>query len=161
MPFISGWRRCLSDLAPTVRLPEPDGSAIVIGDVEHEVQFALRSSSLGSLDQLRSYAFPACGGGYEKPAHDRKPFARLLQRCLPLWPGPLWVRRREREMAHQLAVVLDDPGADRAMTSQPANWIVGPVRGIAVYAVDRTQEDDQWLQVLVAAKTNHLLNVPP
>jgi hypothetical protein len=46
------------------------------------------------------------------------------------------------------------------MSSQPANWIVRPVRGIAVCTVDRTQEDDQWLEVSVAAKTDHLLNVP-
>lgn len=160
MPFVSGWQGLLSDLTPAVRLPEFDGSAIVVGHVEHEVQFAFGGGGPGSLDQLRCDAFPARVRGYEKPAHHCKPFARLVQCRLPLWPGPLWVRRREREMAHQLAVVLEDPGADRGMSSQPVNWIVRPVRGIAVCTVDRTQEIDQWLEVSVAAKTDHLLNVP-
>jgi hypothetical protein len=148
----------LSNLAPAVRFPELDGGAIVVGDVEHELQSSFGSRGLGSLDQLRTHAFSSGGRGYEQPAHDRKPLARLLQCLLPLRPGSVRVGRRERKMTYQLTAVLEDPGADRAMSTQPANGIGGPVRGIALCAVDRTQEDDQWLEVLVAAHTDHLLN---
>jgi hypothetical protein len=104
----------MSDLTPAAPLPERDGSAIVIGNVEHEVQSACGGSGLGSLNQARSHPFPARARGHEQPAHDSEPFARLLECLLPLLPGPLWVGRREREMAHQLAAALEGPGADRA-----------------------------------------------
>jgi hypothetical protein len=115
--FISGRQGCLSDLAPAVLLPEGDRGAIVIGDVEHELQSVIDASGLRRVDQLRGDALSARVRGYEQPTHDRKPFARLLQCVLPLLPGALWVRRREREMTDQPAAVLKDSGADRARNS--------------------------------------------
>lgn len=137
-PVVSGWQRCFSNLPPAVCLPEAEGRTIVIGDVEHELQPPLVGRAFGSLDQMRRHALPPRVRGYEQPAHNRETIDRLLQCLLPLRPGPVWVGRREREMAHEIPAVLKDPGSDGAGGSQPADWIVRPVRRVAVSAVDAT-----------------------
>jgi hypothetical protein len=157
--FIARWQCRFSDLSPAVRPPKLDRTVVVVGDVEHEMQSKFGSPAPGSVHQLRGDLLSPVARSHKEPAHHRDMREGHLERLLPLRPCSVWIGPRQREVTNGLAAVLKHPGRDRAQAGQPPTRVGRPVRRITVCAVNRPQEDDQTLKVLVAARTNHGPNV--